>query len=1138
LADRRVLAHKVELMKIPVTQARRLAPILLFLPLAFAIVVATYTWRVNTQLAADYAQVTRSYAIISQLDSLMGRVTDGETGERGFLITGQETYLEPYVLFTSTIEAFYANLASLTADDPIQRRQVLLLRSLLDARKQELKDIIQLRRDRGLDTARASSEFDLGKAIHDQIRTVVSVLSAQEWDAIRRRNTDVAVATQNSRQATMLVALAVAFLGFAIFSVNWLGRKRAIAAEDANLEAEAHKARLQAELARNFATLARVAKMAKMGGWEVDMATQRLTFSNEVFRIHELEPTDIPTLAQAMDFYAPEARAVIASAVTSACKSGGSWDLELPFITAKGNRLWVRTIGLAVSEQGAIIKVEGSLQDITERKRADESMQLLNEQLVSARDRAEAANKAKSQFLANMSHEIRTPMNAVLGMLQLLGQTELARRQHDYVDKAQSAAKSLLSILNDILDFSKIEAGKMSLDIRSFSFDAVMRYLAVILSTSIGNKDVEAILDVDPRLPLHIRGDSLRLQQVLINLTANAVKFTQKGEIVVSLKLVRIDDSAVEVQFAVRDSGIGIAPEHMQTIFQGFSQGESSTARRYGGTGLGLAISRRLVALMGGDLQVQSEVGTGSRFFFQLTFERAERQAVLQDKYAALSLPGVTREHPLRVLVVDDNESAREVLKAMILALGWHCDTRSSGREALAVLQASSGLVGRYDVVFMDWKMPDMDGWQTTQRIRETNGIGNAPVIIMISAFGRQSLVERLRDEPNVLDGFLVKPVTTSMMFDAVADAKAGNASANATARRGPAATRLAGLRLLVVEDNLMNQQVAFELLSNEGARVTVANNGRLGVAAVLSAKPLFDAVLMDIQMPDIDGYAATAEIRRHDSLRALPIIAMTANVMNEDKVACLAAGMNDHIGKPIDLETLVTTILRHCPHIPASGESKTLRTLTEVLCTAPTPAPGVSQDFEQALRQLGGNKLLFLNMANMFIQSASGLAAQLQGHFLRADKGAACRLLHTLQGTAGTVGVKQLAIYALQIEQQLRLSDSIQSLAFSVDEFDTFVQESCRALQAYADTVKAETSTHIRLSALEPDKPVIAAMLDELDALMRDKNMRAVNIFDELKTAYGLALGDKLLDLEHAMNDLDFPLSLERTVTLRDSLK
>jgi two-component system sensor histidine kinase/response regulator len=1126
-------------MKIPVSKVRRLGSVLLFLPLLFAIGVATYFWQVNRQLAADYRDVTRAYAVTSQLQSLMSRVTDGETGERGFLITGNEVYLEPYALFTSTIDEIYVNLLALTAGEAIQQRELTLLRALLTDRKNELQDIIQRRREFGLDIARASSSFGQGKAIHDQIRRVVGLMSLREWETIGRRNADVATATRNSELAVALGALAIGLLGLTILVVGWLDWKRASAAEAAYRVTEADKAALQAELARNFNLLARVGEMAKMGGWEVDVATKRLNFSRELYRIHELEPTDTPDLARALDFYPPETRPVIAAAVEAACINGGSWDLELPFITAKGRRIWVRTIGLAVVEDGAVVKLEGSFQDITERRLAEESLKLLNEQLICARDRAEAANKAKGQFLANMSHEIRTPMNAVLGMLQLLGQTELLRRQYDYVDKAQTAARSLLSILNDILDFSKIEAGKMTLDVRSFSLDAVMRYLAVLLSTTIGNKDIEAILDIDPNLPLDICGDSLRLQQVLINLIGNAVKFTEKGEIVVSLKMLRISELAVDVQFSVRDSGIGIAPDQMENLFKSFSQGESSTARRFGGTGLGLAISRRLVGLMGGDLQVESVPGAGTRFFFQVSFDRAAKVTVLRDKYAALSLPGVSRGHRLNVLVVDDNESARTVLKAMIEALGWQCEALSSGREALAALQRSTQLGRPYDVVFMDWKMPGMDGWQTTQRIRETYSAERAPIIIMISAFGREALVERLRDEPTVLDGFLVKPVTASMLFDAVADARAGNAAATSNALRRPASTRLVGLRLLVVEDNLMNQQVAFELLSGEGAEVTLASNGRSGVAAVLAARPAFDAVLMDIQMPDIDGYAATAEIRRHDAMQELPILAMTANVMNDDKLACLAAGMNDHIGKPIDLDALVMTILRHCPRVSADGETRSLRTISEVLC-APPPSlrAGVNQDFDSAMRRLGGNKPLFLSMAAMFVDTAATLPAELQRYLSHEQKAEAARLLHTLQGTAGSVGATQLASYALQLGQQLRLADGTRLPALSMQEFDAFLRASCDALRAYADSIRGETQARLRALAAEPDEPVIAAMLDELDALMRDKNMRAVSIFEELKTTYGLALGGKLIDLEHAMNDLDFPLSLQRTRVLREALK
>jgi signal transduction histidine kinase/DNA-binding response OmpR family regulator/HPt (histidine-containing phosphotransfer) domain-containing protein len=1005
--------------------------------------VAAYSWQVNRELARDYQDVTHAYAVTRALESLMGRVTDGETAERGFLITGDDVYLEPYILFTSTIDQLYATLGGLLAGEPAQQPRMALLRTLLDGRKSELSSIIGLRRDSGLAAAHASPAFASGNAIHDRIGADVAAMSALEWDTIRRCNADVASATRESERAVGLGALAVAFLGLAILLLGWLERKSVATAAAAGQVAELEKARLQAELARNFELLGRVGEIAKMGGWEVDAVTKRLNFSRELFRIYEMEPGVAPDLDRALDNYPPDARALIGATVEAACINGGCWDLELPFITSKGRHIWVRTIGQAVVKAGVIVKLEGSLQDITERKFADESMRYMNEQLVASRDSAEAANKAKGQFLANMSHEIRTPMNAVLGMLQLLGQTELAQRQHDYVDKAHTAAKSLLGILNDILDFSKIDSGKMELDIRSFSFDGVMRYLAVLLSTTIGDKDIEAILDVDARLPLDIRGDSLRLQQVLINLISNAAKFTEQGEIVVTLRMIGSDDAGVDIEFSVRDSGIGIVPGQIEHLFRSFSQAETSTARRFGGTGLGLAISRRLVALMGGDLQVQSEAGKGSRFFFQLRFESTEKPGVLQDRYAALSLPGAAANPALRVLVVDDNESAREVLKSMVEALGWQCDALSSGAQALAAMARSSELGQRYDVVFMDWKMPGMDGWQTTQHIRDTYRTETVPIIIMISAFGREAMVERLQGDPAVLDGFLTKPITTSMLFDAVVDARAGGTSAAATARQRRVSTRLAGLRLLVVEDNQINQQIAYELLTNEGAHVTVASSGRLGVAAALSASPAFDAVLMDIQMPDVDGYAATAEIRRHDSMQALPIIATTASVMSEDREACLAAGMNDHIAKPIDLETLVKTILRHCAAVS-----------------------GVDQDFEGALRQLGGNKSLLRKMAGMFIQSVATLPAELQRHLAGERKPEAMRLLHSLRGDAGSMGLKPLALHTLRLEQQLRPAASIQSLMPSVDQLDVLLQDSCETLQAYVDTLKG--GTEALLSAAE----------------------------------------------------------------------
>jgi signal transduction histidine kinase/DNA-binding response OmpR family regulator/CHASE3 domain sensor protein len=1108
-------------------QDRRLGGILLCLMVFFAIAAAEYYWRINQQLASDYAAVTHAYAVAGQVEELMNRVTDGETGERGYLITGQENYLEPYNTFTSTIDRMYAELAALTANEPVQRDQVALLQPLLLARRNELQSIIDLRRSSGLDAARTSASFSLGKSLHDQIRNVVSILNADEARTIEQRNADVAAATRESQAGVVLVAFAMAILAATGLTVGWRSRNRIVAAEQAIEEADAEKQRLQKELARNFALLARVGELARIGGWELELPSNRVRWSREVFRIHELDSEVAPPVGQALDFYAPEARSQIQEAIESASKTGGTWDLELPLITAKGRRIWVRCLGLAVARDGVIEKLEGAFQDITERKLADESTRLLNVELVLARDQAEAASKAKSQFLANMSHEIRTPMNAVLGMLQLLGQTELIRRQHDYIDKAQSAAKSLLAILNDILDFSKIEAGKMTLDIQPFSLDGLMRYLAVILSTSIGHKDIEAVLDLDTHLPVDIDGDSQRLQQVLINLSGNSVKFTEAGEIVVSLKMRAMSKSTVEIEFAVRDTGIGIAPEHLNHIFEGFSQAESSTARRFGGTGLGLAISRRLVKLMGGELEVQSELGVGSRFSFTLSFERSASERVQPNRFPAASMADMPAGRQFRALVVDDNESTRTVLHSMISAMGWHCDTVDSGREALLMLRQNVQRDLKYDVVFMDWKMPDLDGWQTTQLIREGGTAVGAPIIIMISAHGREALVERLREQPSLLDGFLVKPVTASMLFDAVSDAMAGGAAQN-TAQQRSTSNRLKGLRLLVVEDNVMNQQVAFELLSNEGAQVTVAINGWLGVHAALSARPRFDAVLMDIQMPDIDGYEATAKIRNHPSMASMPIIAMTANALAEDKAACVAAGMNDHIGKPIDMDRLVATVLRHCRR--GDRESRPVE-------PPPSSVADTTQDFQNALRRIGENRQLYADMSKLFIRSCTTLAGDMQRHILREDKAAAGALLHTLQGTASTVGAMSLVNYAAGLEKQIILAANTAAVAFSADEFDAAIRHGCSEVRIFSDKLNSGSTTAIRrLTVL--DKPRLARLLDELDELMRDKNMRATSVFDQLKFTCGMALGDQLADLEQAINDLDIPLSLEKTRSLRESLQ
>jgi PAS domain S-box-containing protein len=565
--------------------------------------------------------------------------------------------------------------------------------------------------------------------------------------------------------------------------------------------------------------------------------------------------------------------------------------------------------------EGRAVRMAGSSQDIHDRKLAEA-------QLKEAVARAEQASIAKSQFVANMSHEIRTPMNAILGMLKLLQNTDLTVRQLDYAAKTEGAARSLLGLLNDILDFSKVEAGKMTLDPRPFRVDRLLRDLSVILSANVGTRNIEVLFDIDPAMPQCLVGDDMRLQQVLINLGGNAIKFTSNGEVVLRLRVIEQTAHDVLVEFAMTDSGIGIAPENQAHIFSGFSQAEASTTRRFGGTGLGLAISSRMVGLLGGTLGVDSVLGQGSTFHFQTRFliDQAAQAEPLAQPAPTLG--------SLSTLVVDDNDITREVLLHMGQSLGWQVDVAASGAQAIACIEARAA-AGRppHEVIFMDWQMPDMDGWESSQRIRKLTTGASAPIVVMVTAHGREMLSQRSAAEHATINGFLVKPVTASMLLDAVMDAR----SAALAAARGenPAAPqtpvkprRLQGLRLLVVEDNTINQMVARGLLTQEGAEVTLADNGQLGVAAVAAAQPPFDAVLMDVQMPVMDGYAATRAIRQQLGLSTLPVIAMTANAMASDRDACLAAGMNDHVGKPFELDQLVAMLLRFTVQAPLENET------------------------------------------------------------------------------------------------------------------------------------------------------------------------------------------------------------------------
>jgi PAS domain S-box-containing protein len=629
----------------------------------------------------------------------------------------------------------------------------------------------------------------------------------------------------------------------------------------------------------------------------------------------------------------------------------------------------------------------GSATDITEQRAAHEA-------LLKAKDEALAAGRAKSDFLANMSHEIRSPMDAVLGMLQLLQKTPLDGVQRDYAAKAATSARALLGILNDILDFSKVEEGKLALEVQPFSFDKLLRELAAILSVNAGGKGIEVLFNVSPNVPVWIAGDELRLQQILLNLLGNAIKFTERGEVVLSVTPEAGSTDTLALHFSVRDTGIGIAPESLAHIFDGFSQAEASTARRFGGTGLGLAISQRLVHLMGGTLSVHSTQGQGSTFEFTITVGRTEQQSVRQMSHAL---------QYLRCLVVDDSPTGRDVLAAIVRSFGWRAESVASGEDALAALAQRP-----FDVVLIDWRMPGLDGWETTVRLRGQVPAPLAPLVIMVTAHERELIAKTQGKFRPVLDAMLAKPVTASVLFDTVTELRLASGrqpdvaavARTAAPAPGPADARLSGLRVLVVDDNAVNLQVARELLAACGAAISVADGGAAAVDAVCERGREFDLILMDIQMPDIDGYAATAAIHARLGNGAPPIVAMTANAMSSDRDAAHAAGMVAHVGKPFDLEQLIGVILR-CARRPIASE----------------PCLNVAA----ALKRLGGS----LTVYQMALRGFEGEMEKLTGQLANAMESDSAELgaaaLHVMRSLAGMVGAERLAALAQDAEQRLR---------------------------------------------------------------------------------------------------------------------
>ncbi|MEI6392805.1 MAG: response regulator [Verrucomicrobiota bacterium] len=685
---------------------------------------------------------------------------------------------------------------------------------------------------------------------------------------------------------------------------------------------------------------------------------------------------------------------------------GESGNYELSLSAPDGSQVSCQmSASPLMDDQGVKTGAFALCTDITLRKQQET-------EILAAKQKAEEATQMKSMFLANMSHEIRTPMNAIIGLSHLALKTPLNAKQRDYVSKVHNAGTSLLAIINDILDFSKIEAGKLDIETTDFRLDEVISSVTTLTAQKAHDKGLEFLAHVSPAIPEYLLGDPLRLGQILTNFVNNSVKFTEQGEIRLNIDLAERTGEKVQLKFSVRDTGIGMTKEQAAKLFQPFTQADMSTTRKHGGTGLGLTICRRLVELMGGRVWLESEAGVGTTFFFTVWL------GVGAAKGSGKIVP--ERLAHLRVLVVDDNAAAREILQEPLSAIASHVKVVASGAEAIAAVKAQDP-AAPYDIIFMDWRMPGMDGLQASRHIKSDETLTKQPAIVLVTAFGREEVREEA--ERLQLDGFLVKPVTKSMIVDTLVNVFASPADepAGGVGRVKEADSPLRGLRALLAEDNEINQQIAVELLEGVGATVNVAGNGREAVERLCASPTSFDLVLMDLQMPEMDGYQATAKIRGDARFATLPVIAMTAHATMEERQRCLAAGMNDHISKPIDPVALFETVARYYKPTTGAAPPATPAPAAAGALTSPELPEVEGLDAKDGLARVAGNRKLYLKLLRQFAEQQGPSVEQITAALAQGDSALAERLAHTLKGVAGNIGAKPVQIAAGALEKLIR---------------------------------------------------------------------------------------------------------------------